>query len=214
METKQSNDTQFFDILMAMFANSALDVPPSVSKDGRAGILYALSTLEENEQRVLLLRYGEKKTVDEIASAVGVSQDEVSALEAEAIRKLRLPGRWNYIRHGVNGYMRKRIAEEHQKAYQEGYCDGYQKGLQAKENTQIPDSVLDMPVESMGLPHHALTCLRWVGKETLREVAEMEGESILRIRGMGPGTAAEIALALRSHGVEGTAWDRFLPLED
>lgn len=214
METKQSNDTQFYSILTALVVDNTFSHLLPISKDQLAGTVYAFSTLEEDEQKVLLLHYGEKKAIDEIAAAIGVSQDEVSAIEAEAIRKLRLPGRWNYIRHGVNGYMRKRIAEEHQKAYHEGYCDGYQKGLQDKEKPEASDSVLDMPVESMGLPHHALTRLRWVGKETLRDVAEMNGENILKIRGMGPGTAAEIALTLKAHGIQRTAWDRFLPLEE
>lgn len=180
--------------------------PKEVSSDILAGMIYAFSTLEIQEQQVLHSLYAENMTQKEIAKQMHLPEKEIGRLEKEAFRKLRLPGRWDYICHGVRGYLRMRLSQERAKAYHTGYLDGYQRGQ--KEKNTIPGSLLDMPVELLGLSFHAKQCLLRKGMKSVREVASME-EEILRMRGMGPKTAAEIARALQKHGVICTLWNKF-----
>lgn len=203
-----------YDFLFAVIYGTQLELPNANSKDVRAGIQYAFSTLEAQEQSVLRLRYGERKTVAEAAVHLGIPEDEVRQLEADAFHKLRLPGRWNYIRYGVAGYMRKRMAEEYRKAFQTGYSDGYQKGVEDTRNGIKPknatEEILNIPIENMGLSVHAYNCLRIGGCERVRDVIALESDRILRMRQIGPKTAGEIARVIQGYGLRNTVWDKFL----
>jgi len=52
-----------------------------------------LSQLTDLERRVLTLRFGladgQRRTLDEVAAAVGISRERVRATESEALRKIR-----------------------------------------------------------------------------------------------------------------------------
>ena len=183
------------------------NLPNNLTKDIQAGISYAFSTLEEEEQQVLLLRCGKKLEYGQIAAQMGMSEDAVRQLEKKALHKLRLPGRWNYIHYGVNGYLRRRIAEEHRKSYQAGFTDGYRQGQEREE--AVPDGVLDLPLEMLGLSAYAFHCLSAAGIRTIRDAAELEDERFRRIRNLGPKTGAEVARALQARGITHTVWDKF-----
>ena len=178
----------------------------NLSKDIRAGIDYAFSTLDEDEQAVLLLRCKENMEYTSIAKQMRLSEGEIVHLEKEATRKLRLPGRRNYILYGIRGNLRMRLAQERIKAYREGFLDGYHKsGVQ--RNVPVPDMLL----EELELSAHARQCLAWAGIQTVRELMECPEEKIRYMRNMGPKTASQIAEALRKVGVVYTSWDKFYP---
>ena len=108
----QSNELVFYTQLFAVLSGGISDLTASPSKDRIAGLQYALSTLEEDEQRILQLRYQEQQTLQEISVRMERSEEDICTLEKEALRKLCLPSRWNYIRFGIAGYIRTRIHEE------------------------------------------------------------------------------------------------------
>lgn len=95
-------------------------------------------------------------------------------MEKEAIRKLRLPGRWDYICHGVRGVLRMRVAQERDKAYQKGFMDGYSR-CGRKTAVPAPD-VETMPVENLGLSYRTLNCLKRAGITTVGELAKKAGK--------------------------------------
>lgn len=99
--------------------------PKNLTQDVCAGIMYAFSTLEEKEQQVLLLLCGDQLEYGAAARQMNLPKETILALEKEAIRKLRLPGRWDFICHGVRGFVRMRMGQERDKAYQRGFMDGY-----------------------------------------------------------------------------------------
>lgn len=195
-------------LLSSITINTNKKLPEVVTKDILSGITYALSTLEENEQQVLFLRYEEQLSPAEVSTRMGISEETTCALEREALRKLRLPGRWNYIRYGIAGYLRVRIREERKKAYRAGFSDGYHKGLDAESTA--PDSIPDIPIEMLGLSPHARRCLIRKQITTLRTLAACSPDKIGYMRGVGPQTTAEIANALHCFGIVNTHRDAFL----
>ena len=150
----------------------------------------------------------------ETAQQMSVTKDEVQTLEKSAFRKLLSTTKWNYIRYGVAGYMRKRIAEERRQRYSEGYLDGYHAGIKAAENKtvdgKIESELLNQPIETMGLSTHAFRCLRYAGLWHIRDLLEIRYEKICAIRNLGPKTACEIAKVLKEYGFEHTQWEKFL----
>lgn len=181
-----------------------LVLPKDLTQDICAGIVYAFSTLQEDEQQVLLLRCKDKAEYGAIAKQMHLTEELVVRLEKEAIRKLCLQGRRDYICHGVKGYLRMRLSRERAKAYREGFMDAYFRG-----GGHGPGNVPDMPVEMLGLSAYGLNCLMRAGIRTVGETAEISEEDLRRMRNLGPKTAAEIAAALRKQGVIYTIWDKF-----
>ena len=55
----------------------------------RAALYEAISSLDEREKSIVLLRYFEGKTQTEISSEVGISQAQVSRLEKAALGRIR-----------------------------------------------------------------------------------------------------------------------------
>ena len=214
---RTSMETYPYNLIFSLLFGTTLEQPPTYSKDVLLGFQYAFSTLEETEQKLLYLRFAQGKNRSEAAVLLSLPEEELRALEDSAFYKLRLPGRWDYIRYGVAGYVRKRVEEERRKAYQEGFCTGYQKGKKEARRVQSKElannKILDMPIESMGLSTKAYHCLQREKCRCVRDVAAFDAERVDHIRGMGPKTAGQIARILRGYGIANTAWDKYLPSE-
>lgn len=179
----------------------------SLAKDTVSGAIYAVSTLDAEEQTVLLFLCQDQLTYDDITEKMGISLESIKALEKAALRKLRQPSRWNYIQYGVAGYLRLRLAKERDEAYRRGFAAGYQKRQTEKGLKSV--TVTNMPVEMMELSYHSLSCLKRAGLHTVGELIALPEEHIRRIRGIGKKTAAEIANALWKLGVVCPPWDIF-----
>lgn len=179
----------------------------TLTKDTVAGIIYAVSVLEADEQTVLLLLCQENLPYDEIAKKMDISSEDVLALEKVTLRKLRQTNRWNYVQYGVAGYLRMRLAQERNEAYRRGFAAGYQNGQTAKEPKPLQNP--DMPVEMLELSYRSVSCLKRAGLHTVGEVMALHEEQIRCIRGMGNKTAAEVANALQKAGLSCPLWEMF-----
>ncbi len=98
----------------------------------------------------------------------------------------------------------KLLAQAYQRGYRAGYIDGVAAG-----DAQPPD-ILQLPVEALGLPARPLNCLRSCGCQQVGDVAGLSQETICRMRSLGKVSADQIARALRSQKIFGTAWDAWL----
>lgn len=197
-------------LLSAIRGRSRIKMPVALTQDVEAGIQYALSTLEEQEQALLWLRYAQRKPLPEAAACLAVSEEQAQKAEAKALGKLRLPGRWKYIQHGVANYMRIRIAEEHSRARQAGYWEGYQKGM-ADARAGVAESdgdprFLDMPIEVLHLSARTYHCLLLAKCTRIRDVASLSKSDMLRFRNMGEKSAEEVINALQSYGITRPGW--------
>ena len=62
---------------------------------------YALKSLEQQESEMLMLKYRDNLTLEEIAEKFGLTEDETLAIIEKALRKLRHPIRSRYLRGTV-----------------------------------------------------------------------------------------------------------------
>lgn len=166
-----------------------------ITDDVMDGLTHALSTLTEREQRILQLRYQERKTLREIGEAFGVTTEAIRSQEHKALRKLRNPPRLGYIKYGKKGF-EKRIAErraEHERAFKE-------RGFK-------------IPIDELDLSVRAFNSLVRKNCATVEDMISLTTEDIESINNLGPKTKEEIALKLESLGAFHTAWSNYLPKE-
>lgn len=200
--------------LLAEIVKSTKLVPPSrVTDDVRAGISYAISTLDPQAIKVLQLRYVEKKTRSEISKELSVSIDQARQIEIKAIRRLRYVSKWGYMRYGIQGYTQQVGQQKYQEGFNNGYLDGYKNGIQDGRDGKAPfigpEDVLRLPIECLKVSTKVKNCLRWSKCATIGELAALDADKIWVIRNLGKTGINEIAGALRDLGIGHTDWDRF-----
>ena len=103
-----------------------------------------------------------------------------------------------------------RMEPLYMRGYLAGYRDGVRdsvsgKGLQWQEN-----DMGQLPVQAMGLSSRACNCLIYSGCVHIKDVVALSDDTIMRMRNMGPKTAAEIAEWMIEHGILSTAWSGYL----
>ena len=201
-------------LIFAVVQNSELIPPEKYTEDICAGIRYAISTLGCREQAILRMRYEERKTRTEIGEYFGVGQEYICQIENKILRSLRASARWNYMKLGIDGYMRwakeRARGEGYKIGYDQGYKDGYTDGKNGTEQPSASEELLKHPIESLGLSARAFNCLYFAQCLRIGDVVRLPAEQIERLRNLGPKSANEIACALRRIGIPNTDWYRYI----
>lgn len=203
-----------FNLLLAIKGRSKVILPTSLTQDIYSGIEYALSTLDEKENALLHQRYYSGKSQRETAICLNLSTEEIELLEAKALKKLRHPSIWNFIQHGVVGYIKIRVTAEYNRGYTLGYSAGYKNCTVDYQtdliNCHSPDNIPNLPIENMHLTQRTYHCLQNAGCYYIRDIAILPEEKIARIRGLGAISANEVARTLQKYGITCTAWNNYL----
>lgn len=203
-----------YNLIKAVKGTTSLELPVTSEERMKLGLQYVIATLDTQDQVFLNLRYAGKKSLQETAAYFAISEKDAEEKEKKIIRKLRQPTKWGYIQYGIEGYLRKRIGEVRNSAFHNGFTAGYHQGLaDGKAGIfpgEISDSILDTPLESIGLSAKAYNALIRRNRERIRDIAHMKEEEILRLRNMGKKLAGEVAQRLQEYGVQNTEWDKFL----
>ena len=215
MDNKQIFIKEYpYNLIYAVVKNNSLAFPVTSKENIILGLEYVLSKLEKHDVQFLRDRYEAGKPLEEVCANFALSEEDAKEWEQRIFKKLRRPTRWGYIQFGIEGYVKNRIVEIKQEAYHEGYVDGYQKGLQdgpsGDVGKNLPEHILNMPIEVMGLTTHAYNCLLRRHCERVRDVIALNEDDIYRIRNMGKVTARIIAEKLRELGIYNTSWDKYL----
>lgn len=201
-------------LLLAVKGRTDLTLPEIFTKDIADGIQYALSTLEEEERELLLLRYREGAPQETAGDILGLDREQVRKLESKALKKLRLPSRWNYLQYGIAGCLKKKGNDEYRRGFVLGYRAGYEIGAEDARNgtagSGAADEILDLPIEDMQLSAHPYNCLYRMGYRRIRDVVGLRKENIYVIRSLGEKSAREIAQAIQRYGIFYTAWSEYL----
>ena len=201
-------------LILAVVQNCELVPPEKFTADICAGIRYVLSTLGEREQDILRMRYEERKPRSEIGEFFGIGQERVRQIENKTLRSLRAPTRWNYMKLGIDGYMRwskeRARGEGYKVGYAQGYKDGNADGKNGVEKPAIAEELLNHPVESLGLSVRAFNCLHRVNCLRVGDVVRLSAYQIQTMRNLGPKSANEIACALRNIGIDNTNWNAYI----
>lgn len=86
-------------LVSAIFGGSEVGV---LNADQLKGIKYVLSNLGERDRTVILRRFRDSYTQEEIGKQLQISKGRVGQIEAATLRKLRHPSRGRYIRDGYS----------------------------------------------------------------------------------------------------------------
>lgn len=209
-----SSDEYPFNLIIAIIGQTKRSVPEPFSRDHRAGLQYVLSLLDERDQGILQQRYCEKLPRSVIAATYGITSERVRQIEVKACRKLQRVHNWNYIAYGVAGFLRKATAGEHSKGFTAGYRAGYQDGQKdaalGVRREYGSEEILNQPIESLNLSVRANNCLIAADCKRVGDVVRISEEEIATMRHLGKVSANEVAQAIRRHGIEHSAWEKYL----
>lgn len=200
---------------LVMAIIDSLEVPiEEFTPDIIAGIDYAVSTLEEREQKLLRLRYEEKKTLSQIGEYFGFQQERSRQIEVRALRKLRRPVNWKYITLGVQGFTKILCDNAYEQGHQVGYTEGYKQGLEdgpkGITKTGFSINVLALPIECLNLSTRAYNALMRAEYRVLGDITELDYYAIYHIKNLGVAQRHEVAVGLNKYGLSPTEWDNWL----
>ena len=104
--------------------------------------------------------------------------------------------------------------EQEISAYKQGYQAGYQKALAdyhiIPNDPLIPNEILTLPLDHLGLSSRAVNCLHSAGCYCIGDACLLKESQILKIRNLGSKTSAEIAALIVGFGISHTAWTQFV----
>lgn len=213
-DEKRPLDIYPYNLLIKIKGSSPLELPPDITPDVQAGLQYALSTLPENDQILLKMRYAKNMTLYDVSIYRSLSYELLQYQEQKSLQKLRHPSRWNFIQHRIAGGIRQEAAAHFYNGYQAGYADGYREGnfhqKSKLEFSKTGEDPLTQPISSLSLSPRTYHCLDQAGYLTIGQVVELEREKILSMRGLGKRSMNEVARALQHLKIPSTPWYEFL----
>lgn len=146
-----------------------------ITKDQENGLKDALNALTGKEKDVLIKRFKNEKSLDEIAGEYQVTRERVRQMEAKALRKLRHPSRYKLIYYGRRGCGLKRRMDE---------LDRIERKIEWKEaalNTRMEilkgdsdqiEEKLEKPIEDLGLSIRSYNCIKRADIRSIGELLE------------------------------------------
>lgn len=174
-------------------------------------------TLTEREAKAVRLRYEEKLRHREIAERFGISRTGPSQILHKALRKLRHPLRWSFLRLGYGA-----IPDAYKSGYRVGYedakheltridrlekerlscaklkTDEYWKMFSPHET--IATTACCTLIEYLDLTVRSFNSLRRHNCKTIRDVLCLTRSEFCKIRNFGVASQAEVINVLKEHG--------------
>lgn len=163
-------------------------------------IEYAISLLTEREAGVLSLRYKQGLKLDDVGKVYGVSRERIRQILYKALRKLKHPSKWRFIKYGISMAMK----EAEDKAREEGFQHGYRKGLHDAECDRKLGSIGDVSLDDLDLSVRSYNCLRRAGVKTGSDIVGMGFENLIHVRNLGMKSYGEIIEKLDALGYDTT----------
>ena len=183
-------------------------------------IVYVLDTLKEREKIVIIRRFKEGLTLEQVGKEFGVNRERIRQIEANALRKLRHPARACYI---ATGEGLRRNYDELQAEYNEKIenlkdeirrIEDISKGLQAGKaladfSSELDElgisgkhSIYSWNIEELDLSIRPYNCLKRAGVNTVGELMECSVERLMKMRNMGRKSLDEIIKKIGEHGLK------------
>lgn len=144
--------------------------------DQMQGLDVALSSCLPREQEAFLLRYKEGKSLKDVGTAMGVTQERVRQIINKTLRKLRNPSRFNRIRYGNEVYLEMEKEKEEKK----------------KENEALWEKEQKFEKTKLYLSPRSYNALKRAKKNIVADLLEMTEEDFEKIYGLGVQSIDEI----------------------
>lgn len=201
-------------LLRALDRNQFEDVGQPPSEDIINGLEHAVSMLDKKEQEIVRCRYLESMTRAQTAEVLGISLSTVSTNEGKAIRKLRHPSRYCFIRNGLKGQANAKRNEDYARGYEDGYKLGYNQAISDMEQGIVrngnEEDMTQIPLSAIGMGLRPFNILYRYGYRTVSDIITLSREEIRCLHGMGYKSYASVANALNRNGIRHTNWDEYL----
>lgn len=184
-----------------------------ITRDMYAGLMVALSTISEREEEILYLRYKDKLSYKAIGEVYKLSPDRIRQIIEKAKRRLRHPVRSRYVSYGVEGVINKEVEKAYERGRSDGYSCGFEeasliaKGIEIGSPEARRERALQTDLHEMGFCVRVFNRLCRHGISNAAEIANMDHESILKIKLLGKQGIREVAKRLREMGITDTAWE-------
>lgn len=167
-----------------------------MTADQADGLQYLLDKhISEREKDILLMRYRDGMTFEEIGKIIHVGRERVRQIAAKTIRTLRHPVHANYIRNGLKGEDNRRALKNLEIIY-ERECSNLEYAIKEKQETKakieevtrnikkieiktsmdissMDLSKLDDSIDELDLGVRAFNCLHRNGIETIGDILEL-----------------------------------------
>jgi len=204
------------------------EFPCVMTRDQMEGLREASAHLTEREQEYVWLYYKLGYTLEEIGKKYDTTKQWVRINIARGVRKMQQPGLRDMVRYGYSGAMtrgeNKRLERENaelekRNAYLKARIEANRKASEEMSRElegQVMAPVVDMPaldisIDELDLSVRAYNCLHRAGCNTVEDIVKYckdpDKNGLLGIRNMGKRSAEEVAMRLRSFGIDISAID-------
>lgn len=199
-----------------------------MTRDQMEGLREASKHLNEQEQEFVWLYYKLEYSMGEIGKKYDLTAARVQQVIARGLRKMRHARLQNMVRYGYSGVMmrgeNKRLEQENEElekrnAYLKERIAENRKAadeMSRKLEEQVGAAVVDVPnldilIDELDLSVRAYNCLHRAGCHTVEDIVKYckdpDKNGLLGIRNMGRRSAEEVAMRLRSFGIDISAID-------
>lgn len=171
------------------------------------GILAALESLTERQQKVITLRFRSMMTLEDVSKEMGVTRERVRQVEAKALRMLARPQAYNLW------YMVPRrelldVAEERDKARLE--CVTLRQKLERfmelhgiqEEAIEEEMELMDLKLDAMDLSVRSYNALKRAGIDTVGQLRGLTVGDLKKFRNMGLKSLKEVVSKAKEFGIE------------
>lgn len=178
---------------------------------------------DEREKSVIIKRFKENKTLDQVGLEIGVTRARIRQIESNAIRKFRHPSIRRLFNQDFSEYLqllqrreiaKKQINEECEKL--EDFLEKARFYLEDKEHTTLADverflskegfetrksALLNSDISELQLSVRANNCLLRARIKTIKQLTEKTEEELNNVRNLGAKCIREIKEQLDQLGL-------------
>ena len=182
-----------------------------LSNDQFAGLNYAIESLSDREKYCVKEYFLEEKSMKDIACHYDVTYERIRQIIHKALRKLRSPDRFKYVRYGFEGYwivdqtrkeeLRRKHLQVliHQNERMEKKLD-----ISKRDNDEEMEKLLSISLLELNLSVRSYNCLhRWMPEiKTLYDLTRVTGQELMNCRNLGIKSFREIEAKLAEYGLK------------
>ena len=162
---------------------------------------YAVFQLPDKKRDIILLRFGEKKTLRKVAEKYDVTPERIRQTENHIIREIRR-NFYGWTGSASQCDYEEVLAEKASESYQLGFSDGYELIYNEERliRPALPKSSLH--IDTLDLPVRVRRAFIRSGIHSLYEAAQLTYEQLAKIRNVGKNTIKTIKEILSVHGFD------------
>ena len=204
------HDALWLTIMQRKFSN--LEAYPS---DLEESLDIMIQKLHDQERKVILYRYEECLSYDEIAERLDVTRERIRQIEAKAIRKLRYSNGWVLvgkdrvisameIQKQIENDIAIRTKHEVIKALDDKVASLRKIIKDCTEDAikKFLKSDLDLKIEELDFSYRTYECLKRAGINTVDDLRKRSATELAQVRNLGYHSLNEIEEKLASLGFE------------